>query len=385
MAADRRPATRVVHAGLPSAEQGAPLLPGPVFAAPFHLRGDVDSAPYAYGRYHNPTWAQYEAALGELEGGLAVLFSSGMAAVSAVLLGLTRPGDLVVVPSDCYGEVRAVAARQLADNGVKTRFVPTHQDSFEEAVEGARLVWAEIPSNPLLDVLDLDALARAARRAGALLAVDHTLATPLALRPLAHGADLAVCSDSKAMSGHSDLVLGHVAVADEELAARIRGWRTTTGAIAGPFEAWLAHRSLATLDVRLRRACANAQRIAELLDARDDVTGVRYPGLASHPAHELAARQLGGLFGAIVSFELADAETAQAFFDASELVAEATSFGGVHTMAERRARWGADDVSDGFVRLSAGVEDGDDLVADLTRALDTAAAAPRASRLSTTR
>jgi cystathionine gamma-lyase len=371
-AADRRPATRVVHAGRPGAVSGEPLLPGPTFAAPFHLRGDADSAPYGYGRYHNPSFTHYEHALGELEGGTATVFSSGMAAVSAVLVSLTRPGDVVVLPSDCYGTVRTLAAEHLATRGVEVRWVPTDQVVMEESVEGARLVWAEVPSNPGLAVLDLGELAKATRRAGALLAVDHTLATPLALRPLEHGADVAVCSDSKAMTGHGDLIMGHVACADADLAGMILRWRSIAGAVPGPLETWLAHRSLATLDVRLRRACANALAIAELLVARSDVSAVRYPGLDGDPARAVAERQLGGLYGQVVCFELADALAAQRFLDASQLITEATSFGGVHTMAERRARWGMDDVPAGFIRLSAGIEDPADLLADVSAALDAA-------------
>jgi cystathionine gamma-lyase len=376
----RRPATKVVHAGQPAPVSGESLLPGPVFAAPFHLQGEVDSAPYSYGRYGNPTFSRYEAALGELEGGIATVFASGMAAVSAVLVPLTRPGDVVVIPADCYGTVRTLAAEHLAPRGVEIRLVPSDQVTMEEAVEGARLIWVETPTNPGLDVLDLEALARAARRAGALLAVDSTLATPLAQRPLELGADLSVCSDSKAMTGHGDLIMGHVAAADPDLAAGVLRWRTTAGGVPGPLETWLAHRSLATLDVRLRRACANAQAIAELLGSRPDVRGVRYPGLPAHPAHELAARQLNGLFGQVVSFELESAEADRRFLDAAELVTEATSFGGVHTLAERRARWGLDAVPDGFIRLSAGIEDPADLLADVAGALDAAGGARAASR-----
>jgi cystathionine gamma-lyase len=368
-----RPATRVVHAGQPAATPGEPLLPGPVFAAPFHLPGDVDSAPYGYGRYGNPTFTNYETAIGDLERGTATLFSSGMAASAAVLVALTRPGDVVVVPDDCYGAVRTLCGEHLGSRGVEIRLVPTDQILMEEAAEGARVVWAETPSNPALDVLDIEALARATRRAGALLAVDSTLATPLALRPLELGADLVVCSDSKAMTGHGDLIMGHVAAADPDLAAGVLRWRTLTGAVPGPMETWLAHRSLATLDVRLRRQSANALAIAGLLEGRADVTGVRYPGLPGHPAHELAARQMHGLFGPVVSFELAGAAEARRFLDAASLVTEATSFGGVHTLAERRARWGMDAVPEGFIRLSAGIEDPDDLFADVAGALDAAA------------
>jgi cystathionine gamma-lyase len=319
------------------------------------LAGPADASLYGYGRYANPTFTAYEKALGELEGGEVTLFASGMAAVAAVLLPLLRPGDVLVAPSDAYPGVRTIAAEYLEPRGVEVRLVPTDETALREALPGARLVWVETPSNPGLDVLDLQALAPDVHAAGALLAVDNTLATPLLQRPLALGADASVASGSKALTGHSDLVLGHVAARDEQLVEDIRAWRNATGAVPGPFETWLAHRSLATLDVRLRRACANAEALADLLRARGDVGDVRWPGL-----------------GSVVCFDVGSPERAQAFLTACELVAEATSFGGVHTSAERRARWGTDAVPGGFIRLSAGVEDIGDLAADLTRALDVA-------------
>jgi cystathionine gamma-lyase len=370
--AERGRGTRVVHAGLPAPEQGEPFLPGPTFAAPYHLSGPIDAGPYVYNRYGNPTWARYEEALGELESGTAVVFPSGMAAVSAVLQELTAPGDVLVAPADGYPGVRDVAAAHLAPAGVEVRLVPTDDAAIRAALDGATLVWVEVPSNPGLAVLDLAELADDVHAAGALLAVDNTLATPLLQQPLELGADLSMASATKALSGHSDLLLGHVATRDEALVERLVAWRTRGGAIAGPFEVWLAHRSLATLDVRVQRQCANAAALAKALDADPRVRGVRYPGLPSHPGHEVAARQMGGRFGMVVGFELAGAEEAQAFLAACELVAESTSFGGVHSSAERRARWGTDDVSEGFIRLSAGLEEADDLVADVLRALDVA-------------
>ncbi len=365
-----RHATRVVHAGLPRPAQGEPFLPGPVFAAPFHLAGPSDASRYGYGREANPTWTAYEAALGELEGGEAVLFSSGMAAVAAVLLDRTGEGDVVVVPGDGYPAVRGIALEQLRPRGVEVRVVPTDEDALRAALPGATLVWVETPSNPGLDVLDVAALATDVHAAGALLAVDNTLATPLTERPLELGADLSMSSASKMMTGHSDLVLGYVATRDEARATALRHWRALTGAIAGPLETWLAHRSLATLDVRHERQCATALRLAEALAARDDVPAVRYPGLASHPAHALAARTFGGRFGCVVAFDLETEERAQAFLGACRLVAEATSFGGVHSSAERRLRWNMDDVSPGFIRFSCGLEDASDVVADVLGALD---------------
>jgi cystathionine gamma-lyase len=365
-----RPATRVVHAGLPAGEQGEPFLPGPVLAAPYHLRGPSDASRYGYGRYENPTWSAYEAALGELEGGEVVLFSSGMAAVAAVLLPALGSGDVVVVPGDGYPGVATIADEQLRPRGVEVRAVASDDKAVRAALPGATLVWIETPSNPGLAVLDVQALAAAAHAAGARLAVDNTLATPLTQRPLRLGADLSVSSASKLLTGHSDLVLGYVAVADADRAQALRTWRGLTGAIAGPLETWLAHRSLATLDVRHERQCATALVLAEALAGRDDVTDVRYPGLADHPSHALAARTFGGRFGCVLCFDVGSEQRAQAFLAACRLVAEATSFGGVHSSAERRLRWGIDDVSPGFIRLSTGVEDARDLVADVFAALD---------------
>jgi cystathionine gamma-lyase len=233
--------------------------------------------------------------------------------------------------------------------------VSTDEAAVRAALGGATLVWVETPSNPGLAVLDIRALARDAHAAGARLAVDNTLATPLGQRPLDLGADLSMASATKALSGHSDLLLGYVASRDGADAAALRSWRTLTGAIPGPFEAWLAHRSLATLAVRVERQTANAAAVAELLRGRDDVTGVRWPGV-----------------GCVVCFELDGAGRAQAFLAAARLVAQATSFGGVHSSAERRARWGTDDVPEGFVRLSVGIEDAADLLADIGAALDAA-------------
>jgi cystathionine gamma-lyase len=328
---------------------------------------------YVYGRYGNPSWSLYEKALGELDGGRAVAFASGMATVNAVLLPRLRPGDVLVAPSDCYMSVRTLASGYLSERGVEVRLVPTAGDAVFDALAGATMVWLESPSNPGLDVADLERVIERAHGEGALVAVDNTLATPLGQRPLALGADFAMSSDSKHISGHADLVLGHVSVHDDSLVDELHSWRLETGAIPGPFEIWLAHRSLATLDVRLERGCANALAIAEFLATRSDVMRVRYPGLPGDPAYEVARRQMTR-FGTVVGFELDGEEPAQAFLAASELVAEATSFGGVHSSAERRARWGGDAIGPGYVRLSAGCEDSDDLIADIGRALDRAAA-----------
>lgn len=357
--------TRVVHAGLPGAQQHEPLLPGPTFASVYHLSGDPTGHPLEYGRYGNPTWARWEEAIGSLEGGTAVAFASGMAAVAAVLMPRLRPGDVIVVPSDCYPSVRDLAS-QLP--GVEVRMVPLVAFPAPEVLAGATLVWVESPSNPGLDVCDIAAVCRAAHDAAALVAVDNTLATPLGQQPLALGADFSVSSDTKHVSGHSDLVLGHVTVGDPELAGELQRWRRLTGAVPGPFETWLAHRSLATLDVRLERQCATALALASLLEERSDVEGVRYPGLPGDPAHALASAQMSR-FGSIVGFDLGSRERAERFLAACTLVAGATSFGGVHSSAERRARWSGNEVGEGFIRFSVGCEDAADLLADVEQAL----------------
>jgi cystathionine gamma-lyase len=359
------PSTRSIHAGVPEAEQGTPLLPGPTLAAPFHLRGDADAAAYGYGRDHNPTWTHLERAIGELDGGACVVFPAGMAAVTAVLMSTLKTGDTLVACGDGYPALRVLAQETLKGFGVETRLVPSDTDAFAEAAAGARLVWMETPSNPRLDVVDIAAVAEAAHAAGALLAVDNTVATPLGQQPLAHGADFAMLSGTKALTGHSDMLLGSVSVSDPELAAALVHWRTESGSILGGFEAWLAHRSMATLGLRLERSSANAAALAALLRERDDVTDV------VHPSGPIAERQMA-FTGPLLGFDPGSAERAQAFLDACALVTEATSFGGVHTTAERRARWGSDAISEGFIRFSAGCEDTADLLADVEQALEVA-------------
>jgi cystathionine gamma-lyase len=231
-----------------------------------------------------------------------------------------------------------------------------------------RLVLLETPSNPQLDVCDIAAVARAARAAGALVAVDNTTATPLGQRPLALGAHMTVGSDTTARTGPSDLLLGHVSTADDELHARVQGWRNHTGSTPGPFEAWLGHRSMSTLDLRLARQAQNAAAVAEVLAGSAAVTGVRWPWRAQDPSHALAARQMLRPNG-VVSAELADEAAVAALVARSRLWTAATSFGGVHSTVDRRAQWGGDAVAPGFVRFSCGIEDTADLVADLSVAL----------------
>ncbi|WP_405112798.1 cystathionine gamma-lyase [Micromonospora sp. NBC_01405] len=360
--------TRCVRAGLPEPTPGQPFLPGPVFAATYHLdpwQGPA-ATPNGYGRPDNPTRRLLEAAIGELEGGDVRVFASGQAAITGLLLALLRPGDTVLLPADGYYPMRTFATDTLAGIGVRVLFAPTAgpYPSFD----GVRLVLLETPANPGLDVADIAALARDAHAAGALVAVDNTTATPLGQRPLDLGADLVVASGTKALTGHSDLLLGYVATRTPELLDPVTAWRTVTGAVPGAFDAWLAHRSLATLDLRLARQSANAEALARLLAGRPDVTGLRWPGLPDDPAYLVAAAQMRRMPG-MLAFDLGDAERVGRFVDAARLVDAATSFGGLHTTADRRAQWG-DDTAPGFVRLSCGVEDTADLLADVTAALD---------------
>ncbi|MCX5082803.1 cystathionine gamma-lyase [Streptomyces sp. NPDC056121] len=367
--------TRAVRAGLPEALKNEPTLPGPVFAAHFHLPGDV-SGPYTYGRDDNPTWTHLERAIGELEAPGqedvdTLVFASGMAAISAVLFSQLKAGDVVVLPSDGY-QVFPLVREQLTAFGIEVRTAPTGGDAQLDVLDGAKLLWIETPSNPGLDVCDVRRLAEAAHARGALVAVDNTLATPLGQRPLELGADFSVASGTKQLTGHGDILLGYVTCRDAELTAAVRGWRKIVGAIPGPMEAWLAHRSLATLQLRAERQNANALALALALRDRDDVEGLRYPGLPDDPSHKIAAQQMRR-FGCVVSFTLPTRARAERFMEALTLVDDATSFGGVRSTAERRRRWGGDDVSEGFIRFSAGAEDPDDLVADVLRALDEAA------------
>jgi cystathionine gamma-lyase len=344
-----------------------------VFAAPFHLgdrpprEGGVD----AYARTEQPTLRVFEDAVGALDRGRCLSFATGMAAVSAVLLACARAGDRVVLPSDGYYATRVLADEELARFGLRVDRVSTTEVEEVAArgdLDGARLVLLETPSNPQLDVCDIAAVARATRAAGAVLAVDNTTATPLGQRPLDLGADVTVASDTKALTGHSDLLLGHVSTRDDELHARLKAWRDHTGATPGPFEAWLGHRSMSTLDLRLARQARNAEAVAELLAGHPAVRGVRWPWRAGDPSFALASRQMLRP-GGVVSAELADEDAVARLLAGTRIWAAATSFGGVHSTLDRRAQWGGDAVAPGFVRFSCGIEDTADLVADLAAAL----------------
>ncbi|HEX6683558.1 MAG TPA: cystathionine gamma-lyase [Candidatus Limnocylindrales bacterium] len=356
--------TRCVHSGMPAPAVGEPLSPGPALTSIYHLRPEgYQQGDYGYGRPENPTREILESALGQLEGGTCLAFASGQAAVTALFMSVLRPGDTVVIPSDGYYNARVFGATVLSELDINVLEAPT--SGPYPSFAGVRLVLLESPSNPGLDLVDISAVATAAHAEGALVAVDNTTATPLGQTPLSLGADIVVASGTKAISGHSDLLLGYLAAREQSLLDSVEGWRKLAGGIPGAFECWLARRSLSTLALRLRQQSANAAALVPLLRSHPLVSGVRWPGDSPF------ASQLRITPG-LVSFELPSATHVAAFFNASTLVAAATSFGGVHTTADRRLQWG-DPVSAGFVRLSCGIEDTSDLLTDIETALAAAA------------
>lgn len=360
--------TQAIHAGLKPAQQGSAFNEGPVFASTFHLKGDPDNAKYQYARFNNPTWQALENALSELEGGETVIFPSGMAACAAILSSLLVSGQTLVLPADGYFATRAYAQTFLLPNGINLKLVATI-DLLKQDYSNVDLVLVESPSNPLLDVVDIQLLAEKVHLSGGVLAIDNTTATVLGQQPLALGADISVSADTKAMNGHSDVVFGHVSSSNEVLIERVRLWRKLAGNIPGPMESWLVHRGLATLDMRLERMSKNAQHLAELLSNHNVVKHIRYPGLVDDPSYLIASKQMQS-FGFIISFDLGTQEQAELFLQSTPKVFEATSFGGLHTMAERRARWGTDDVSPGLIRLSVGCEKLEDITQWITNGLD---------------
>jgi cystathionine gamma-lyase len=281
----------------------------------------------------------------------------------------TEAGDTVVLPSDCYYTIRLLASNWLTPTGVTVRQAPTRDQAQAALLDGARVLWLETPSNPRLDVCDIRHLVELASQRDIVTVVDNTTATAYLQRPLGLGAMYVVSSDTKALTGHSDVILGHVATSDAQRAAALRTWRTQHGAIPGPMEVWLAHRSLATLPLRLTRQCENALALATFRTSQPRVVTVHYPGLPTHPGHALAKSQMDA-FGNVVSFELPTRQDAERFLQSLTLVREATSFGGVHSMAERRARWGGDAIGEGFIRFSVGCEAVQDILDDVARALE---------------
>ncbi len=344
------PETSAITAGRPDPAPDASLNPPLVFSSTYHAGG-----PVGYGRYGNESWSALEAAIGELEGGATLSFSSGMAAVSAVF-SILPIGAPVVASNQGYSGVMGLLNQFNATGRLEVRFVEiTNTEEVIAAMKGAALVWLESPTNPCLDVADLPALITAAKKLGIGVAVDNTFATPLVQKPLTMGADIVMHSVTKFLAGHSDVVLGSLSTNDQALFKRLDEARRFNGSIPGPFEAWLAVRGIRSFPVRFRAAESNAKELVEHLSSHSKVTKVRYPG-----------------FGAVVSFEVdGTAEQAEKVCESSKLITHATSLGGIESLWERRRRWALEShsVPEQLIRLSVGCEHVDDLWADIQQAL----------------
>jgi cystathionine beta-lyase/cystathionine gamma-synthase len=375
------------------AGDGTPVAPPLVQSVAFDYRSaahqdDVfggERSGYVYGRYGTPTTAALETALADLDGtAAAVCFASGMAAIAAFVDACAvASGGRVVAQEDIYGQVRALFERWIRERGAKIDFVDATDRAAVErarAASPATLLYVEAMANPLLRITDIAALARLSKQHGASLAVDATFTSPVLVRPAALGADVVIHSLTKYINGHGDVMGGSVA-GSAEVAKAMRDRTILDGAYMPPHEAWLCIRGMRTLELRVRRQCESALRVATHLASHPKIARVRYPGLASHPQHELATRQFGGLFGGVVTFDLRDATKAAAFrfLDALELAASATTLGDLFSEVlypaisshrrvapEERARLG---ISEGTLRFSVGIEDADDILADIDGAL----------------
>jgi len=359
------PASFLVSAGRPESP-GDPLNMPLVPASNYLLGGKRE-----YSRDGgNPTWEALEEIVGGLEGGMALAFSSGMAAVAAVFAQLAS-GTVVALPDDCYQGVVQLALEGAAKGRFRVeRIAAEDTAAWVEAAGRVDLLWLESPSNPLLKVADLAVICAAPRKPGGLLAVDNTFATPLNQQPLRLGADVSIHSATKFIGGHSDLLSGVLITRDADLHSALRKSRTLGGATPGILEAWLATRGVRTLAIRFERAQQNAAQLAAWLDVQERVDVVRYPGLAGHPGHALAAKQLGG-FGNMISFDVrGGAAAADAVCRAVRLIRHASSLGAVESTIERRAtNTGQEHLPPALLRLSVGIESCADLISDLAQAL----------------
>ncbi|HEX3335932.1 MAG TPA: PLP-dependent transferase [Jatrophihabitans sp.] len=363
-----RPESIVVAAGRPH-EPGAPLSAPIVLTAPYRHTAEAN----AYARHDvTATVAAFEQVMGALEGGTALAFASGIAAAAAVVEG-RRAGGITVVPSEAYSGTVDIFGGQEALGRMTIRRVDIGDTAaVVAALDGADLLWLETATNPLLTIPDIPALAAAAHEVGALVCIDATFSTPLVVRALDLGADIVMHSATKYLSGHSDLIMGVLVTRDEALADALHVRRTMTGAIPGALECYLATRGVRTLALRMERAQANALELATRLAEHPRVTRVRYPGLASHPGHDIAARDHAG-FGAVVSFEIdGTIEDTERVCESVQLISHATSLGGVESLIERRARHEIDaafGTPETLLRLSVGIEHVEDLWTDLAQAL----------------
>ena len=372
--------TRAIHAGqTPDPTTGSVIVP--IHATSTYAQDGVGGLRdgFEYSRTGNPTRTALETCLAALEGGRhGRAFASGMAATDAVLRATCRPGDHVVLPSDAYGGTFRLIDKVFRHWGLEHTPVPLEDvDAVRAALRPTtRLVWCETPTNPLLNIADIAALAEVAHEGGARLVVDNTFASPYLQTPLSLGADLALHSTTKYLGGHSDVVGGAVVTDDGALDEQVGFLQNGAGAVPGPFDAWLTLRGVKTLSVRMERHCDNAERVVAALTAHPQVTGVRYPGLPEHPGHEVAAKQMRR-FGGMVSFTVAGGvDAAFEVCKRTRLFVLAESLGGVESLIEHPGRMthastaGSQlEVPADLVRLSVGIEDAEDLVTDLLDAL----------------
>jgi cystathionine gamma-synthase len=370
--------TLAIHAGQdPDPATGAVITP--IYQTSTYAQSAVgEHQGYEYSRSGNPTRTALETCLAALErGSRGLAFASGLAAEDCLLRTALSPGDHVVIPDDAYGGTYRLFARVAERWGVTFTPAPVSDNDAVAAAmtDRTKLVWVETPTNPLLGIADLERLAAIAHEGGARLVVDNTFASPYLQQPLTLGADVVVHSTTKYMGGHSDVVGGALVVADATLGDELAYHQNAMGAIAGPFDAWLTLRGVKTLAIRMRQHCANAQRVVEMLTSHPAVRQVLYPGLPDHPGHELAAKQMRD-FGGMASFLVADEETALRVVARTKVFTLAESLGGVESLIEHPGRMTHASVAGSplevdatLIRLSVGIEDADDLVADLRAAL----------------
>jgi len=361
--------SKVVAAGRPAKQPDGALNPPIALNSTFHEGG-----PVGYGRYGNETWSALEEAISVLEGGKTLLFSSGMAAISAVF-SLLPEGAVIVAANNGYQGTTTLLKKLNESEKLKVRFINlANTDECIAAIPGAQMLYLESPLNPLLEVVDLPKIIAAGKAAGCGVAVDNTLATPLLQNPLELGADISIHSVTKYLSGHSDLILGSLTTNDQALYGRLEQSRRYGGAIAGPFEAWIALRGLRTFAIRMQRSQENAMELANRLSKDSRISKVRYPGLATDSYHGLAKSFMKG-FGAMISFDVkASVEQVDLMCNSSKLITNATSLGGVESIWERRRRWATESatVPENLIRFSVGIENVDDLWDDIQQALNTA-------------
>jgi cystathionine gamma-synthase len=373
-------ATRAIHAGQ-EAERGTGAVVPPIFQVSTYKQDGVGGlrGGYEYSRSANPTRTALETCLAAVEGGARGLaFASGLAAEDTLLRTVSAPGDHVIIPGDAYGGTYRMFARVHARWGLEFTPVPQHDlDAVRAALRpSTRLIWCETPTNPLLGIGDLAALAEIAHGAGALLGVDNTFASSYLQQPLALGADVVMHSTTKYLGGHSDVVGGALVVADDNLGEELTYHQNAMGAVAGPFDAWLVLRGIKTLAVRMERHCANAEAVVAFLTEHPRVHTVLYPGLPDHPGHDIAAKQMRG-FGGMISFRVQGGEAAAVeVCNRARVFTLAESLGGVESLIEHPHRMthasvagSALEVPADLVRLSVGIEDAADLIADLRAAL----------------